>query len=636
MCGIAGFIKSKSSDSNADQILSRMLARERHRGPDGEGKRLIDFNRWTIALGHRRLSIIDLEGGKQPLSNSENGACITYNGEVYNFRELRADLEKLHYRFTTSSDTEVVLNHFLETGLSGLRALNGMFAFAVWNADAGELTLVRDRAGIKPLYYSSTADGGLVFASELTALLEHPDIKRIVNVEGLARYFFSDYVHAPGTMIDGVCKLEPGHYVTWSNGQLTQPRAFWSLSDVIVTRPSQNEHELSLHLANKLKSAVKRQLVADVPIGVFLSGGIDSSFVAALAQNQSQGAIRTFSIGFEDTQYDESAYARLVAKQIGSHHTEEILREDSLFEIVEQALAALDEPMADPSILPTYLLSRLAARHVKVALGGDGGDELWAGYPTYRAHQFANYYDMVPHFIRRNIFGPLVSKMRVGDGYQTTAWKLKRFSLRWSDDAITRHFRWMSNTDLNELKKIFNESKSWTEDWARMACEYSNDALNNMLGLDFQTYMPGSVLTKVDRAAMAHGLEVRPPFLDNEMINWSYSLPSDLKLRGTTGKYLLKKAAENWLPNEIIQRRKKGFGIPLAKWIKGPLDPWLSRVFSDSPIWEHTSLNRKTFKAWQIEHLEGRDDHSKPLWALIVLDNWMQRANIVGCSKGQM
>lgn len=627
MCGIAGVIERRLSSEQADNTLAIMLRRIAHRGPDGSGTFGARKGDYYVALGHRRLSIIDVEGGKQPMSLESGGHTITFNGEVYNFVELRRELEALGRHFETRSDTEVVLAALAEWGDAALGRFNGMFAFAAWDEAKGTLLVARDRAGIKPLFYAELPDGGLAFASELGALLDHPRVSRTLDAVGLRSYFFSDYAHPPHTMVRGVKKLAPGEYFVWRNGRIDGPHAYWRLRPGAAHLGSRSPDELARELWERLGRAVDRQLVADVPLGVFLSGGIDSSVVAALAAQSSRDRITTFSIGFEDARFDESEHARCVAKHLGTEHVEETLRESELLDVVDPALEKLDEPVADHSILPTYLLARLAARRVKVALGGDGGDELFAGYPTYKAHQLAGVFTRTPRAVREKWLRELVTRLPSGSGYQSLDWKLKRFFGRWDDDPVRRHLRWMSNTDLPDLEGLLGPSR---EEPAALSVKVDtrDDLLNGMLALDFTTYMPGSVLPKVDRASMAHGLEARPPMLDNEVIDWAFSLPSSLKLRLGTSKWLLKKAAEPHLPREIIQRPKRGFSIPLATWLRGPLAPKLERALADSPLWQPGWLRRGAFHGFAEAHRQKRGDHSKTLWALIVLDAWVRREGI--------
>lgn len=619
MCGICGFIHHGGAED-----LAPMLERVAHRGPDGEGRTVITRGEWLVALGHRRLSIINLETGAQPMQRGR--ATITYNGELYNFRELRRDLESRGRVFRTKSDTEVLMAHVDEHWTAGLAALSGMFAFALWDDSSRRLLLARDRVGIKPLYYAALPGGGLAFASELSSLLAHPGVPRSISRAGLASYFFSDYVQAPFTMIEGARKLAPGHFVVWQDGVLQEPSPFWTVGSP-RSSVTESDDVLATHLWQRLDAAVERQLVADVPVGVFLSGGLDSSTVLALASVHSEGPTKAFSIGFEDATFDESPYARSVARRFGVEYIEERLDEGNLLAVVDEAIQHLDEPLADPSYLPTYLLSRLASQHVKVVLGGDGGDELWGGYPTYRAHRYARVYARLPSFVRRGIIAPLVARLPTDDRYQSVEWKLRRFALRWDDDATTRHLRWMSSIDLPDLAAALPFVRDFVPASLATTLPETNDALHRMLALDFQTYLPGSVLAKVDRASMAHGLEVRPALLDNDLIDWALSLPSKLKVRNETTKYLFKKAARGHLPNDIIDRPKKGFGIPLAAWLRGPLRHPIASILERSPAWDSGLLDRRTFEQYNAEHLARRADKSKPLWGLFVFDRWLHWLN---------
>jgi asparagine synthase (glutamine-hydrolysing) len=620
VCGIVGFVQHAAPG----HVLSPMLARIVRRGPDGEGRWTGRHGEWHIALGHRRLAIVDLEGGAQPMATPDAAFCLTYNGELYNFRDLRSPLERDGVAFHTRSDTEVLLHHVAVHGTAGLPALDGMFAFALWDATAAKLLLVRDRAGIKPLYYASLPDGGVVFASELTALLAHPGIARKLSARGLQSYFFSDYFHPPHTLIDGVKKLGPGEFVEWRDGRLSEARPYWRLT--FGETPAGTPMELAKQTWAHLDRAVDRQLMADVPLGVFLSGGIDSSCVAVLAQRRSSLRLKTFSIAFEDPTFDESAHARVVAQAIGSEHVEERLSVANLLDVVDVALSRLDEPLADPSYIPTFLLSRLASRHVKVVLGGDGGDELFGGYPTYLAHDYARIARFLP--LRAGVVQTLVGSLRERDRYQSLEWKLKRFIMRWDDDPRRRHLRWMSNLDLDDLRQGLPTTTDTIPSPLDGEFEDTRDWLNRLLALDFRTYMPGSVLTKVDRASMAHGLEVRPPLLDNEMIDWAFSIPSPLKLRHGITKYLLKLAANGHLPERIIRRPKKGFGIPLRAWIRGPMRDRVAKALEPSALWDSGLLDHEAFRRWARMSAERRGDHSKALWALVVLDEWVRREGL--------
>jgi asparagine synthase (glutamine-hydrolysing) len=619
MCGIAGFIQ-KSPNPEA---LPRMLSRISHRGPDGEGIWDRFHGGWSVNIGHRRLSIIDVAGGTQPMENADGAVVISYNGEVYNFMRLRALLESKGRRFRTRSDTEVILQYFEHYGVAGIPQLEGMFAFAIWEARERRLTLARDRAGIKPLYYAELADGGVAFASELSALLAHGGVDQELSIEGLASYFFSDYVHPPLTIVRKVRKLPPGHSIIWQDGNFGLPHAYWEMPPP-QPAPSKPDAALATELWSDLGRVVKDQLVSDVPVGVFLSGGIDSSCVATAAV-AAGGRMKAFSIGFDDATFDESKYARMVAERLDVEWICETLHERNLLDVMDAALDHIDEPLADPSFLPTFLLSRLAARHVKVVVGGDGGDELWGGYPTYKAHGLATIYQRVPGFIRKQIVNRTVGLMPINDRYQSLEWKLRRFTKRWDDDMVTRHLRWMSSVDLPDLERAIPAAKGMSPATLATRLPETEDSLQRILALDFATYMSGSVLTKVDRASMAHGLEVRPPLLDDAMLERSFALPSRYKVRRGSGKYLLKLAARGKIPDEIIDRPKKGFGIPLAAWLRGPLADRIHEVVTRSPVFDRGILDGAVFRAWNLDHQKKRADHSKPLWALLVLDHWFRR-----------
>lgn len=622
MCGIAGFV-AREADPAA---LPRMLREIAHRGPDGEGSWRGAAGPFTVALGHRRLAIIDVAGGAQPMGNEDGSVVISYNGEVYNFLALRPALERLGHRFRTRSDTETIVHHYEQHGADGLAALSGMFAFAIWDGPRERLLLARDRCGIKPLYYAELPGGGLAFASELTALLAHGGVDRALGADGLASYFFSDYLHPPGTIARAVKKLPPGHALVWERGQLQPPRPFWQVP-AAGPAPTESEATLATELWRGIERAVEAQLVSDVPVGIFLSGGIDSSLVAAAATRRAGARMKAFSIGFEDGTFDESRYARLVAAEMGVEHVTETLREENLLEVVDLALDELDEPLADPSFIPTFLLARLAARHVKVVVGGDGGDELWGGYPTYRAHELAAVYGALPAWFRREVVERAVARLPLDDRYQSLEWKLRRFTGRWDDARVARHLRWMSTVDLPELGAAVPAARGLRPATLGVRLPETDDWLNQILALDFSTYLPGSVLAKVDRASMAHGLEVRPPLLDDALVELAFSLPSRLKVRGGRSKVLLKRAARGKIPDAVIDRPKKGFAIPLAAWLRGPLAARLDAVLAASPLWELGLLDRAVFAGWRDEHRGRTRDRSKPLWALYVLDRWFRRAN---------
>jgi asparagine synthase (glutamine-hydrolysing) len=604
-----------------------MLQRIAQRGPDGQGQWTTRKGGWHIALGHRRLAVLDIAGGAQPMATKVGSTALTYNGEIYNFRALRRELEGDGAVFHTHSDTEVVLQRVAASWTDALLELDGMFAFGLWDGSRNKLLLARDRAGIKPLYYAPLRDGGVVFASELTALLAHPDLRdrRRLSAAGLKSYFFADYFHPPHTLIEGVFQLPPGRSVEWSDGRLSEPSRYWTLR-AGPARRERLDSAPSKELWTRLSAAVDRQLVADVPVGVFLSGGLDSSCVATLAQRHSSRRLKTFSIGFEEPSFDESDHARALACRIGSEHIEQRVTREGLLDLVDLAFDRLGEPLADPSYLPTFLLSSLAAKHVKVVLCGDGGDELFAGYPTYLAHRYARL--CAPFVASAKPLGEWIAGLKDSDGYQTLGWKVRRFFLRWDNDSRRRHLRWMSNLDLDDLRRALPSADAAPP--ATLADVYpaTTDSLNAILALDFCSYLPGSILTKADRASMAHGLEVRPPLLDNMLVDWAFSLPSSLKLHHGRSKHLLKLAAAGHVPDDIIRRRKKGFGVPLGAWLRRPLRGRLARALEPSALWDSGLLAREAFVEWSRCLDARRGDYARPLWALIVLDDWIRREKL--------
>ncbi|MCC7542053.1 MAG: asparagine synthase (glutamine-hydrolyzing) [Deltaproteobacteria bacterium] len=627
MCGIVGFV-SRTRD---EALLARMLGPIAHRGPDGEGAVVLESgDGWFVHLGHRRLSIVDLEGGVQPMA-IDDGLTITFNGEIWGYRELRASLLARGRALTTSSDTEVILHEVALAGDEAVARLNGMFAFAIWDARHRRLLLARDRWGIKPLVWASLPDGGVAFSSELRSLLVHPGIDRRISDDGLASFFFADYVQPPHTIVRGASRVPPGCTIAWKDGQIEGPRAFASLEE--LEPPAETDaHAVAAELWRRLDTAVSRQLVADVPVGIFLSGGLDSSSVARLARLHVGPRLQTFSIGFDDPEFDESSHARLVANALGTTHVEERIAESTLLDLVAEALDHLDEPLADPSILPTWLLSRLARQHVKVVLGGDGGDELLGGYPTYRAHRAARVYEAVPSALRHGLLERAIEALPPSDGYMALAWKAKRFALRWDDEPVRRHLRWMSSSDLPDVRAMMPSLGAAEPPTLALALPPYRDSLNRMMALDLATYLPSQVLAKVDRASMAHGLEVRPPMLDDDFARWARSVPSSFKVRGGTTKRLFRLAASRHLPKEIVALPKRGFAIPLSRWVRGPLRAHVEEALSPTGPWDDGLLDRATFRRFADEHAAARVDRSKPLWALVVLDRWTRRQRTLDAS----
>lgn len=644
MCGIAGIVANVA----AEAVVRRMLARLAHRGPDGEGLAVRRVGRRIATFGHRRLSIVDLESGGQPMEDAGlvggagGRAIATFNGEIYDHARTREALAREGARFATRSDTETLVAGYARWGEAVVPRLSGMFAFAAMDLRSGEVLLARDRSGIKPLYWARLSErafegGGLAFASELDALLEVPGVEPRIDDDGLASFLFSDYAHPPHTLIQGVRKLAPGELlVLRADGREDGPRRY-----VAPQVPERSPAPDARALLETLGEAVESQLMSDVPLGVFLSGGLDSSVVAALARQRlarrGTPQLKAFCIAFEESSFDESAHARAVSEHLGLEHVEEVLSPRALLEVVDEVLDHLDEPLGDHSILPTYLLCRLASRHVKVALGGDGADELFGGYPTYVAHvRHARALGPLVRGVRSALgeraLAGLLERVPASDGYQALDWKLKRFVGRWDDDVVRRHLRWMSSLDLPALAEAMGPRVTGEPATLREAHAWWGDPIATATTLDFATYMPGSVLTKLDRASMAHGLEARPPFLDEGVLALARRVPSDAKVRGGTGKVLLREAARALVPAAILDRKKHGFSVPLAAWLRGPLAPRIDAILAGSPVW--TCLARAPFARWHAAHLRRRGDHAKALWALLVLDRWMRRTGVTGAQPG--
>lgn len=614
MCGIAGFVGSGDRG-----VLERMTRRLAHRGPDAEGYHI----EGSVHLGHRRLSILDLSGGAQPMSTPDGLLTIVFNGEIYNHAELRAELEAKGCLFRTDhSDTEVLLHGYQEWGEGMLERLNGMFAFAIHDSAAGTLFLARDRFGKKPLHWFHR-EGVFAFASELTALLDHPAAPRSESVMALKKYFAYGYIPAPLSAIEGIRKLPGGCCGTLriAEGSWSE-RRWWEfrLDPYAGEATPERISTWSEQLVAILDRAVKRRLLADVPVGVFLSGGVDSSAVAALASRHlPEGRLRTFSVGFTDPSFDELPFAREAAAFIGCSHESEILDLGRARELLPGLLARLDEPMGDASILPTWLLCGFTRRHVTVALGGDGGDELFAGYDPFQALGKAALYDrMVPRSLHPAI-RLLASRLPVSHANVSLDFKIKRTLRGLSHSAHYRVPVWMGPLEPREIDRYFGDRTPLEELYSEAieawdAAGEHADPVDRTLQFFTRLYLQDQILTKVDRASMLHGLEARSPFLDLEMVDFARRLPHSVKLRGGTTKWILKKALEPVLPTSILYRKKKGFGTPVGSWIRdGGITP-------EIPAGPAGSVVSKALE----EHRSGRGDERLFLWCQHVLSAWRQ------------
>jgi asparagine synthase (glutamine-hydrolysing) len=625
MCGIAGWanLDSKTASQNSGEaVLHAMCERMKHRGPDSEGL-------WTdksVALGMRRLSIIDLHTGEQPVYSEDRSIVVVMNGELYNFKEVRADLEKRGHRFETQTDTEILPHLYEEYGEAMLEHINGMFAFALWDKRKEKLLIARDRFGEKPLYYG-VFDDKLIFASEPKVLLANPAVKTEINTDALRQYLSFDYVPAPASIYKNIYKLPAAHFLVLEKGEI-KTRRYWNLS-FHKNGNTPTIEKAAEHLRELLADAVRLRLVADVPLGILLSGGVDSSSVAALATQFSNEKVKTFSIGFEADSFDESKYARQVAAHLGTEHYEDKLSVEKAADLISEIGTWLDEPLSDGSLIPTFLLSRFVKKHVTVALGGDGGDEIFAGYPMYFGHKIASIYDAIPGFLRSGLIEPIVNNLPVSTENLSFDYKAKRFVAASKYDTVTRHHSWFGSFSIdgqNELlnKDVLANSSGDIYKGAKDLLKITDarHEIERMQFLDMNFYMAEDILTKVDRASMAVSLEVRAPFLDPRVAEFAASLPLRYKLKGSKGKYILKKAVEPLLPKNILHRPKKGFGVPIAEWLKGRLNPLLHDLLDSNRLKNQGLFDERYVGNLIKEHETGTASHHKQLWTLLIFQLW--------------
>jgi asparagine synthase (glutamine-hydrolysing) len=620
VCGIVGNVLARADRRPDQKILEAMADRLAHRGPDDAGFVV----RGPAGLGIRRLKIIDLDTGRQPMTGEDGSTWVVFNGEIYNYRELTNRLTATGHVFRTRSDTEAIVHAWEARGRDALEDLEGMFGLAVWHEPSQTLVLARDRLGVKPLYYALLPDQ-IVFASELKAMLAHPAISRELDVDALSAYLAHEWLPAPQSIVRAVRKLPPGHRLVYTNGQ-TKLEQWW---DVQYGGGSHEEIVGVAHLAAALDLSVRQHLISDVPLGVFLSGGVDSATVAAIASGHTTGRIQTFSIGFEDRSFDESAQARLVAETLGTEHHEKIVGPREALDLVDGLGELVDEPLGDASILPTYLLSRFARRSVTVALSGDGGDEVFAGYPTYQAHKLARAWQHTPGPFRGGVRG-IVDRLPVSHDNLSLDFKLKRFVAGAMLDTVDRHAMWMGSFTPEEQCELLT-----TETLARLSAPPSYAALhriaegvpatpwlNQVLYLDLKGYLAEGVLQKVDRASMACSLEVRVPLLDRRVVEVAALLPPGMKLKRFRTKHILKKTMRSRLPAAVLDRPKKGFGVPLARWFRGELAPLLRDVCEPGALRRGGLFRPEAVQRLLDEHQAGHHDHRKKLYTLLVFLLW--------------
>ena len=604
-----------------------------HRGPDSQGK----FELPYLALAIRRLSIIDLVTGDQPLSNETGEVTLVFNGEIYNYRELTEQLLARGHRFKTHSDGEVIAHLYEEQGPDFVRDLNGMFAIALWDDRAKRLVLARDRAGEKPLYYWR-GDGMLVFGSEIKALFEYPGISREIDREALAQYFFYGYFPAPRSVYSEIKKLPAAHCMVVEQGEL-RIDPYWRLQAFLrppgkprVTQAE--ESEIVEELRGKLREAAISRLVSDVPLGVFLSGGVDSSTLVATMSELTPGNVNSFSVAFPQKSFNEEPYANLVARHFGTKHHVVTAGESSLRDALDVLAGHLDEPLADPAIIPTYLISRFARSQIKVALSGEGSDELFGGYPTYLGARLAQYYLRLPRFLRRQFFERLKPLLPVSSGAVPIGLFLRRFLAHAERNPAERHQIWFGMFSPTELDQLF--ASDWqgpTPPSSRIFAPLErvldgaefDDEVAQTLYLDFRMYLEDNLLVKIDRASMACSLELRTPFLDHRLVEFAAGLPSRLRVRGFTLKYILKKAVEKWLPREIVYRQKRGFSVPISGWMRQELKPLVDETLAAEKLKREGLFDVAFVRRLLGEHWSGQADHRKTLWTLLCFQLWHDR-----------
>ena len=636
MCGIVGIFDLRGARAIDRGLLERMNQTQHHRGPVEGGL----HHEPGLGFGHRRLSIIDLSSGQQPLFNEDGSVVVVFNGEIYNFKPLMAQLQELGHTFRSQCDTEVIVHAWEEWGEDCVVRLRGMFSFAIWDRNRRVLFLARDRLGIKPMHYAFLPDGMFVFGSELKALLAMPALARDIDPCAVEDYFAYGYVPEPRTIFKGAFKLAPGHTMTVMAGATEgRPKKYWDAP--FKPHAPMSESEIAGELVTRLTEAVKSHMVADVPLGAFLSGGVDSSAIVALMAGITKAPVTTCSIGFNDAAFDESAYASQVATQYQTCHYSETVDKDD-YGLIDTLAGLYDEPYADSSAIPTYRVCQLARKRVTVALSGDGGDENFAGYRRYRyAMAEQRVRDVLPLALRKPVFGLL------GAAYPKADWAPQRFRAKTTFEALARdtvdgYFHAVAILPDRVRDQLF------TDKFRRQLQGYravevmrghaknapTDDALSLIQYVDLKTYLPGDILTKVDRASMAHAVEVRVPLLDHQFVEWVSGLPSSIKLKGSEGKHIFKQALKPYLSDDILYRKKMGFSIPLGAWLRGPLQEQVRAAVLNPALRDTGFFNESYLKQMVEQHQTGIKDHAVSLWSVLMFDAFL-RANGMADARAQ-
>lgn len=625
MCGICGIYGFSGLGPEAEDLTKKMCAVMVHRGPDDEGY----YSDEKVSLGMRRLSIIDLATGHQPISNEDKNVWAVYNGEIYNFPELRAQLIQKGHTFATKSDTEVIVHLYEEEGEDFVSRLNGMFAIAIWDKKENKLILVRDRLGIKPLHYWQSEET-IVFSSEIKSILQ-AGYPRELDFDSMSRFFTFEYIPAPQTIFKGINKLLPGHMMV-IRGSMIQVKPYWDVKHERGPNNLASEEAMLEEIYERLKESVRKRLISDVPLGVFLSGGMDSSSITALMSEVAVSKIKTFSIGFKEETFNELGYAKIVADRFQTDHQEFVVESKLVKDLVPTLIEYLDEPLADASIIPTFIISKLARQYVTVALAGEGGDELFAGYDTYKAYQVARLYRKVPKLIRDRLIKNFIWTLPASRKRLSFEFKAKKFISGIDYPPEIANIIWWGAYGPSEKEKLFvpDIQDLWREDlFGPVSFHLYNcsaeDTVNRLGYLDLKLYLQDDLLVKTDRMSMANSLEIRVPFLDHTFVEYATSIPSDLKLKGLRTKHILKKAMAPYLPPEILTRKKIGFDIPLGVWIRNELKDFVTDVLSPANLNKHGFFNQTTVEKYLKEHLQGAHNHRQLLWPLIIFQFWYNR-----------
>lgn len=626
MCGITGIFDTRGKRDIDRAVLERMNESQHHRGPVEGGVHVEP----GVGLGHRRLSIIDLSTGQQPLYNEDGSVCVVFNGEIYNYQELIHELLALGHRFHTRSDTEVIVHAWESWGEACVERFRGMFAFALWDRQQETLFLARDRLGVKPLFYALLDDGSLLFGSELKSLLAHGGLRREIDPCAVEEYFALGYVAEPRAIFKQAKKLPPAHTLRLRRGQpLAAPREYW---DVRFTLDNPiGDQDACSELTRRLEESIRLRMISEVPLGAFLSGGVDSSAVVALMAGLSPDPVSTCSIGFSDPAYNESEFARMVADRYHTHHHLDMVESDD-FDLIDTLARLYDEPYADSSAIPTYRVCQLARKHVTVALSGDGGDESFGGYRRYRLHLMEEKMRAaLPLGLRRPLFGAL------GALYPKADWAPRMFRAKTTFEGMARtsveaYFHSMSlirnparqNLYSGKLRSLLGGYSAIEVFNTHARKAGTDDPLGLIQYIDLHTYLIGDINTKVDRASMAHSLEVREPLMDHVLVEWLATLPSHLKMRSSEGKYLLKKTMEPMLPRDVLYRPKMGFAVPLARWFRGPLRQRVRASLLQGSIADSGWFNQDMIRQIVDQHESGANDHSTAIWTLLMYDAFMR------------